>query len=103
MIDLLDNLLHDLLLAEVEGLTDEPQVGYPPLDEDWPVIVVQGRDRVGAKKVRERGLTLGFQAVLDNPAPPGYRKYVDLEPTMTRSQGSRSGRATRCPALKKAA
>jgi hypothetical protein len=86
MIDLLDNLLRDLLLAEIDGLTHEAQVDYPSPDEDWPVIVVQGGGWVGAQKVRERGVTLDFQAVLDNPAPPGYREYVDLEPTMTRSQ-----------------
>jgi hypothetical protein len=35
MIDYLDNLLCDLLLAEVDGLADEVQVRYQPPDEDW--------------------------------------------------------------------
>jgi 5-hydroxyisourate hydrolase-like protein (transthyretin family) len=39
MIDLLDNLMRDLLLAEVDSLTDEEQVRFQPPDEDWRTYV----------------------------------------------------------------
>jgi hypothetical protein len=92
MIDLLDNLRRDLLLAEVDDLTDDAQVGCPSPDENWPVIIVQGCGRVGPKKPRERGGTPDFQALLNILVPPGFRKYVDLKPTMTRSQQEFLGR-----------
>jgi hypothetical protein len=54
-------------------------------------IIVQGRARVGPPKRKERGFNPDFQKLLDNPAPPGFRKIVDLEPTMTRTPGEIMG------------
>jgi hypothetical protein len=54
-------------------------------------IIVQGRGRVGPPKPKERGVNPDFQKLLDDPAPPGFRKIVDLEPTMTRTPGEIMG------------
>ena len=39
MIDYLDNILRDLLLGRVIGITDESQVRFQPPDDDWRTYV----------------------------------------------------------------
>lgn len=39
MIDYLDNILRDLLLNQVDGVTDEAQVRFQPPDDDWRTYV----------------------------------------------------------------
>lgn len=85
MIDHFDNILRDLLLARVSGLTDESQVRFQPPDDDWRThvtnLTVDGQpanalnvylaDLRENRKLRSNARTRSVEngMVSDDPAP----------------------------------